>query len=120
MLCEAAGVLLDVRGEDEQLKALFDKHAEVDFATEQRERMKAMKGLAEAMTGLDLGDDEGIDTDATLFERLEQGLQEQAAAEDAQRSAKAARRCKNAAQQRREAEAQQATQSVREVYRKLA
>jgi len=120
MLCEAAGVLLDARGEDEQLKALFDKHAEVDFATEQRERMKAMKGLAEAMTGLDLGDDEGVDTDAALFERLEQGLQEQVAAEDAQRSAKAARRRKSAAQQRREAEAQQATQSVREVYRKLA
>ena len=120
MLCDAAAELLEARGEDEQLKALFDKHAEVDFDTEQREKMKAMKGLAEAMTGLDLGDDEGIDSDEALFERLEQGLQEQAAADEAQRDAKSARRRRSAAQQRREAEAAQATQSVREVYRKLA
>lgn len=120
MLCEAAGELLEARGEDQQLKALFDKHAEVDFDTEQREKMKAMKGLAEAMTGLDLGDEEGLENDAALFERLEQSLQEQVAAEQAQRDAKAARRRKSAAQQRREAEAEQATQSVREVYRKLA
>ncbi len=120
ILCEAVGELLEARGEDEQLIALFDKHAEVDFDTGQRERMKAMKGLAEAMTGLDLGDDEGIDTDAALFERLQQGLREQAAAADAHRRANAARRPRGAAQQRREDEAQQATQSVREVYRKLA
>ena len=37
-----------------------------------------------------------------------------------EREAKSARRRKSAAQQRREAEAQQATQSVREIYRKLA
>ena len=120
ILCEAAGELLGARGEDAQLKALFDKHAEVDFDTEQRENVKAMKGLAEAMTGLDLGDDEGLETDAALFERLEQGLQEQVEAEQARRDAKASRRRKSAAQQRRETEAEQATQSVREVYRKLA
>jgi len=120
LLCEAAGELLEARGDDTELKQLFDKHAEVDFDTEQREKMRAIKGLAEAMTGLDLGDDEGIGSGDDLFERLQQGLDEQVAAEEAERSAKAARRRKTAAQQRREAEAQQATQSVREVYRKLA
>ncbi|HEY1393578.1 MAG TPA: J domain-containing protein [Methylibium sp.] len=120
VLCEAAGELLAGRGEDEQIRALFDKHSEVDFDTEQRDRMLAMKDMAEAMTGLDLGDDEGIDSDAELFARLQQGLQEQVAAEEAQRSAKAGRRRKSAAQHKREAEAQQATQSVREIYRKLA
>lgn len=120
LLCEAAGELLDARGDDPELKALFDKHAEVDFDTEQRERMLAMKGLTEAMTGLDLGDEEDIGSDEDLFARLQQGIQEQVAADEAERSAKSARRRKSAAQQRREAEAQQATQSVREVYRKLA
>ena len=120
LLCDAAGELLGARGEDAALKALFDKHAEVDFDTEQREMMLAMKGLTEAMTGLDLGEEEGIDTDADLFARMQQGLQERAAAEEAERSAKLARRRKSAAQQRREAEAQQATQSVREIFRKLA
>ena len=130
LLCEAAGELLD-GGEDEEMKTLFNKHADVDFDTEQRDAMRKMKSLAEAMTGLDLGDDEGLDSGADLMARMRQGLQEQAAAEgagqaaaeeagQAERAAKAAPRRKSAAQQRREAEAQQATQSVREVYRKLA
>ena len=120
LLCEAAGELLGGSGEDEQMRALFDKHSEVDFDTEQRERILAMKDMAEAMTGLDLGDDEGIESDTELFARLQQGLQEQVAAEEARRSTKAASRRKSAAQQKRESEAQQATQSVREIYRKLA
>lgn len=120
LLCDAAGEMLAAGGEDAALKALFDKHADVDFDTEQREMMRAMKGLTEAVTGLDLGDEQGIDTEADLFARMEQGLQDRAAAEQAGRSAKPARPRKSAAQQRREAEAQQATQSVREIYRKLA
>lgn len=120
LLCDAAGELLAARGEDAGLKALFDKHADVDFDTEQREMMRMMKDLTEAVTGLDLGNEQGIETEADLFERMQQGLQDRAAAEEAVRSAKSARRRKSAAQQRREAEAQQATQSVREIYRKLA
>lgn len=120
VLCDAAGELLAAHGDDAALKALFDKHADVDFDTEQREMMRAMKGLTEAVTGLDLGDEQGIDTEADLFARMEQGLQDRAAAGEAECGAKSARRRKSAAQQRREAEAQQATQSVREIYRKLA
>lgn len=120
LLCDAAGELLAARDDDAALKALFDKHAEVDFDTEQREMMRAMKGLTEAVTGLDLGDEQGVETEAQLFARMQQGLQDRAAAQEAERSAKSAHRRKSAAQQRRESEAQQATQSVREIYRKLA
>jgi hypothetical protein len=117
---DTAGELLHASEDDAALKALFAKHAEVDFDTERQEMVRAMKDMTEAVTGLDLGDDEGIDTDADLFERMQQGLQERAAAEEAKRGAKAAPRRKSAAQQRREAEALQATQSVREIFRKLA
>jgi hypothetical protein len=120
LVCDAAGELLHARDDDEELKALFAKHAEVDFDTERQQMVRAMKDMTEAMTGLDLGDDEGIDTDADLFERMQQGLRERAAAEEAEHGTKAAPRRKNAAQQRREVEAQQATQSVREIFRKLA
>ncbi len=120
VLCEAAGELLAGRGEDKQIRTLFDKHSRVDFDTEQRERVLSLKDMAEAMTGLDLGEDEGIDSDAELFARLQQGLQKQVAAEEARRSARAAAKRKSAAQIKREAEARQATQSVREIYRKLA
>jgi hypothetical protein len=120
LLCEAAGELLEGDREDAELKALFDRHADVDFETEQREAAQAMKDLAEAMTGLDLGDDDGIASEADLFQRLQQGFDAQAAADAEREEAKKARRASTAAQKRRDAEAKQATQSVREVYRKLA
>lgn len=124
LICEAAGDLLEEIGNDPELEALFDKHSDVDFATGQREALRAMKGLAEAMTGLDLGDGDDIDTEDDLFERLHQGMHAKASEQDAQREVeheeKVVRRSKSAAQKRREADAQQATQSVREIYRKLA
>ena len=120
LLCDAATDLLGSSGEDEPIKALFDKHAQVDYETQQRRTAQAMKQAAQEMTGLDLGEDEGIDSSEDLMARMRQALHEQAQAQAAQRSAKAARRGKTAAQQRREHEAQQVTQSVREIFRKLA
>jgi flagellar hook-associated protein FlgK len=119
VICEGAQDVLLARGDDAQVKALFDKHSDVDFDTGQRELTLAMKALAEEVTGLDLGDDE-IHDDAVLFERMRESLAQKVATEQAERDARAARRPKTAAQQKREAEAQQATQSVREIYRKLA
>jgi hypothetical protein len=120
LICDAAGELLEARGDDAELKALFDKHAEIDFDSERREVMLAFKDLTEAVTGLDLGDEQEIATEEDLFARMQQRLQDREAAEEAERAAQSVRRRKSAAQQRREAEAQQATQSVREIYRKLA
>lgn len=120
LICEAAGELLEAQGDDPELQAVFARHAEVDFETGQRQRMLASKDLAEALTGLDLGDEEGIGSEEDLFMRLQQRIQQEVEAEEAEREAQAASRRKSAVQRRREAEAQQATQSVREVYRKLA
>ncbi len=123
LLCDAAGELLDARDDDAELKALFDKHAEVDFDIERQDVALAMKDLAQAVTGLDLGDDEGIRTEADLFERMRHGMRAQEEANEAaaaEREAAAPRQRKTAAQQRKEAEAQQATQSLREIFRKLA
>jgi hypothetical protein len=123
LVCDAAGALLQDGDADPALKALFDKHADVDFDTEQQESLHAMTAMAELMTGLDLGEAGDIRSEADLFERVRQGFVEQDAAEQAARDAEAAprpARRKSAAQLKREAEAQQATQSVREIYRKLA
>lgn len=119
LLCDAAGELLSVDDGDKALKALFDKHSDVDFDTDRTEGLQAIKEMAEWATGLDLGDDEGIATEEDLLQRMQQRMQA-AQAEQAEREAEAPRRRKSAAEQRREAEAQQATQSVREIYRKLA
>ena len=121
--------LIDAEGIEEEdaqaLKALFDRHAEVDFDTGQQEALAAMKRMAETMTGLDLGDMAGIASDEDLLQRMRESLaaarttEEEAQAQAATAPARR-RRKKTAAQEKREAEAQLATQSVREVFRKLA
>jgi hypothetical protein len=120
LLCEAAGELLAGDDSDAELQALFAKHAEVDFDTDRRQSMQALKDMTESITGLDLGDDAGIDNGDDLLRRLHEQMQQQVAADQTQRETKTSQRRKTAAQQRREDDAQLATQSVREVFRKLA
>ncbi len=116
LVCDSVAQILESsEQEDPALKALFDKHADMDFDTEVNESRRALKGLVEQMTGLDLGDDAEIASDADLFKCMQERLAASAATE-----APGRRRRKSAAQQRREAEEQLATQSVREVFRKLA
>ena len=117
LLCDAAAELLaEAEDDDAALKALFDKHSDVDFDTEQQRSRLALKDMVESVTGMDLGDDD-IASDEALFERMHRGLADDDAAQPEPPSRA---RPKSKAQQRREAEAQLATQSVREVFRKLA
>jgi len=119
LLSEAIGELLSAHPDDAELRALFSRHAGMDYDEAQQESLDMFKDLAEAMTGVDLGDKEDITSEEDLFRKLDQEFQQREEAEAAQR-AKAGPRRKSAAQQRREEEAQRATQSLREVYRKLA
>lgn len=123
LVCDSAAELLDADGEaDPALKALFDKHSDTDFETEQQQTRLAMKDMVEAMTGMNLGDDADIASDEELFKRLHEGLAAEAEAEREQANAgnkPPKPRRKNAAQQQREADAQLATQSIREIFRKL-
>jgi PIN domain nuclease of toxin-antitoxin system len=120
ILCEGAGELLVENGEDLELKALFDKHSAVDFDTGQQRELHALKEMAEEYTGLDLGDTDGIRSDEDLAQRMSEQIAAQEAAEAERKASKAQRRRKTPAQLRKEEEEQLATQSVREIYRKLA
>lgn len=122
LLCDRAAELLDLRPDDLEVKALFNKHSDEDYDAQQRRAALAVKEAHEILTGVDLGDDEGIHTEEDLLQRMRQAWQQQAADAQAAEEARGARRRrkKTAAQQRREAEEQQATQSLREIYRKLA
>lgn len=122
LICDSAAEILGAGGEDDAaMKALFDKHSEVDFDTEQQHARRALKDLMESVTGLDLGDDTEIPSDEDLFSRMQDKLRPEAAGADAQApEAPSRRRRKTAAQERRESEAQLATQSLREIFRKLA
>lgn len=120
LVCDTAGELLEIDEDDAALKALFDKYSEVDFDTDKRQDLHIMKAMTEMFTGLDLGDSADLRTDDDLFQRLSDRMSEAAAANEARRASRAERRRKTVADQQREAEAQLATQSVREIYRKLA
>ena len=120
LTCEAARELLDTNGDDAEVKALFDQHSDIDFDSEQRESAQLMKAMAEEFSGLDLGDDAEALTEEELFDRMGEGLRQRVAQEQEARAARAATGRKKPAQQRREAEEQQAAQSLREIFRKLA
>ena len=120
LLLEAVGALLESGVDDEPLKALFEKHAGLDFETSQRDGVLALKDMAEAMTGIDLGDDDGLESEEAFFKRLHEGMSEHADAWEAEREARPAKGRQAAAQARREDEDRRAMQSVREIYRKLA
>jgi len=122
MVCDSVAEILDASGADDPaLKALFEKHGEVDFDTDRQQTRMALKDFVETATGLDLGDDAGIASDADVFMRMHEELAARAAREEEQApEAPGRRRRKDVAKQRREAEAQLATQSMREIYRKLA
>ena len=117
LVLNSAAELLEADGDDDPvLKALFDKHSDVDFDTGKQQSRIALKDMMATLTGLDLGDEDDLASDEDLFRRLQEGIAAQAA--ESQVSGRPRR--KTSAQQRRESEAQLATQSVREIFRKLA
>ncbi|HEY6642125.1 J domain-containing protein [Povalibacter sp.] len=113
-------VLLEVNGADAEIRALYDKHSDVDFATLKQDELQRLKAEAEEMTGLNLGEDEGILTEEDLVQRMYQEMAAREAADADRLNEKAQRRRKSAAERRSEENAQLARQSLREIYRKLA
>jgi curved DNA-binding protein CbpA len=106
---------------DPELKALHDRHADQGFDELQALALQALRERIEAATDLDLGDGPVESFDELMARAREQ--QRAQADEAAQRPSPEApqwRRKQTAAERREQAEAAQATQSVREVYRKLA
>ena len=131
-ILDLAAMLIEITPDEDEipaLKAVFNKYSEVDFDSEERQELQAMKGLFEAMSGLDLGDDE-VASEDELVQRAEEqmrareGRAEQAAEHGAAMHGGAARnssaRRPSKAQLKRDEEARQVTQTVREVFRKLA
>jgi len=117
-LCDlAAGIVDDTRDEAlaAEMRALFERHAGHDIDSENRAAMAAMKELVESMSGLDLGDEPFDDEEALMRAMLERRAQAQQAGAERESARKP-----TAAQRRREREQAEASQSLREVYRKLA
>jgi hypothetical protein len=126
VIAELAGQLLAARN-DAELKAIYNKHSRSDYDAEEAAGIEDMKSMLEDVLGFELGDDLDLSSPEDLLKRAEAQMQEKQAQHDADRQAREERLGKRkksarqlASEARQQAEAQQISQSIREVYRKLA
>jgi hypothetical protein len=126
LISEMAGGLAAER-DDADLKNIYNKHSGSDFDAEETAAMEGMKSMLEDVMGVELGDDLDMSSPEELFKRAQAHMHEQRAQYEADRQAheeRQAKRKKTAKQIAKEtqqlAEEQQTSQSIRELYRKLA
>jgi hypothetical protein len=113
--------------DDAALKAIYNKHSQSDYDSEEAASLQDMKSALEGMLNINLGDDQEVHSEEDLISRAQAHLQEKETQQAAQRQARAERRSQRkksakqlAQEEKQQAEAQQISQSIREVYRKLA
>jgi hypothetical protein len=126
-LTELTEVHLSEDPQDEDVLALHDRYAELSFAEDQELERRLTREMAQEMLGVEL-DDEALDGATSMEEVLAAGLEKARLAEqdraETERNRKPRGRKAQEREQARAAAAEQAaqdvSQSVREVYRKLA
>jgi hypothetical protein len=121
-IAELAAMLLDGDDDadaDEALKALHDRHADVPFGHEEQQQLEAVKAMFETLGGMDLGD-APIGSMDELMQRAHAQMAQQPEQAQAGRARKGRAKAKTAAEKRAEEDAAKVSQTVREVYRKLA
>ena len=126
LIASLARDLLESR-DDAGLKTIYNKYSHSDYDQEEADELAHLKFAMEAMLGVDLGDAGGATSRDALMQQAQAHLRAQRAERDAMRQAREerrARRKKSDKQAAREAQqlaaAKQVSQSIREVYRKLA
>lgn len=125
LLCNLSGRLLETADvPDEEIKALYSRWAEMDFDEEQEEHLLLMKAMLEQASGIDLGD-APVASEEELMQRAHAKMAERHDERHDERRAQdgprpAPRKAKTAAQKRAEEDEARISQTVREVYRKLA
>jgi hypothetical protein len=119
-LCDEVAVLADSEFIDQaaaaELEALHDRYADTPLDESRREALDEMKGMFEAVAGLDLGD-EAFASEEALLQRAQERLRAQAERREQQAPPHPR---PSAAQRKRQAQEEQASKSVREVFRQLA
>jgi len=129
LLMELVAGLLD-DGDDEALEALHDKYSDVSRDEVRRSEMEMTESLLNEVFGIDVGDDHDATNTDELLQHAQRKLEERIDAEERRaeerRSAREATHASastakgEAAQTRREQAAKEVSQSLRDIYRKLA
>lgn len=114
-------------GDEAQLKALYNRHSGSDFDHDMTLEVEELKAHMEAMFGESLGDDLDMSSPDEVMARARAKMAEYQAREEAKKAARAERKTArsgsakaDAAAARREAAQAELTQSLRDIYRKLA
>ena len=109
---------------DDEIKAIYNLHSQSDYDAEEAAEQARMKDLLEDVLGMKLGDEVDLRSPEEVLKRVEGEFraQHEAEQEEAAARAQSARAQARAARQqaKREAEEKQLSQSIREVYRKMA
>ena len=126
IVCTMAGGLI-VENDSEEIKQIFNKHSGGDFDAELEAESESMKSIMEGLFGFDLGDDFDLRSPEKTMAQVAEKMHQKMAQEESGRqhfSERPAWRKKSAKTMAKEAreqeEAQNVSQSIREVYRKLA
>lgn len=121
-----AGQLID-ENDQVELKALYNKHSRSDYDKEDAANLKGFMSVIEDALGIDLGGVDAMDSPEEVMRRAQAHMDEMQAQDELARQAREERRTqrkKSKKQQEMEAQqeaaALQISQSIREVYRKLA
>lgn len=102
---------------DAELKAIYKRHARSDFDADVADNKALMKSMVSDMMGVDLADDLDFDTPDEFMRHVAEKFAEQ----QEQRQAKRKKSARQIAREEAEAAAERdVSQSLREVYRKLA
>ncbi len=109
---------------DEELVAIHDKHSDFKYADDQELSMALSQDMIENLFGIRMGDEHGARSVEELFAKADQELRnrtEQAQQANAQQQKKRRKSRKAEEAEARQEQAQkEVSQSLREVYRKLA
>ncbi|MGB4673153.1 MAG: molecular chaperone DnaJ [Azovibrio sp.] len=103
-----------------ELKELFNKHSPSDYDEDEAARLEGMKAMLELTLGMDLGDDVDMNSPEEVLKRVESQFRAQQEAHAEAESSRKRSRQEEARAARQEAEEKQQSQSIREVFRKLA
>lgn len=113
--------------DDATLKAIYNRHGKTDYDAEAKAEREHMKALMEATLGVDFGDDIDLSSHEAFMRGASEKVDAMREEQEAQRQARQARREKRKktpkqmeAQARKEAQQAEVSQSIRDVYRKLA
>lgn len=121
MLCDLSSSLVDgAEAPDAEMKALYDRWADNSFDEKEAEHLAFMKAMLEKTGGLDLGDDPAASEEDLMQRAHAKRAEQHEQWQSARHPQPAPRKNKTAAQKRAEEDESRISQTVREVYRKLA